>query len=193
MKYLTNIFIVVYVLSALSWTQPAPNMLQQRYNDVIRPVMAFTGLWQSWDMFSPEPLTINIHVEYKVVYSDGRAVLRSFPQLHKLDVVSRIFKERFRKFQENVRLDNNELLWQDLALWIARHDEKLARAPAASSRTITRVELIRRWGEMPAPGKALTAGPRNFIWGIRYSAAVSEARRDKSSVFFTYEVPGSAH
>ena len=81
--------------------------------------MYASGLWQSWDMFAPNPAGTDIWCDAEVVFDDGSTKRHQYPRIYKLSLVSKFFKERYRKFYERVNQDSNSWLWPPFAQRIA--------------------------------------------------------------------------
>jgi hypothetical protein len=144
--WLVNAFIVGHVSTIAAWSIPTP--LQpvpvRALNRLTAPYMRGLGLWQGWDLFAPDPLTVNIDVEAEVTFRDGRRVLWVFPRMEELSYFDRYRKERYRKWRERVRLDTYRSVWPDTAGYVGR----LYDGPG---HPVVAVALIRRWVEIPAP------------------------------------------
>src|SRR5712671_904309 len=70
--------------------------------DRVRPYFLWSGLFQSWDMFSPLPKAANTYIEATIVYKDGSRTTWTFPRMEQLSLTERYFKERYRKYAENL-------------------------------------------------------------------------------------------
>ena len=108
----------------------------------IQPWMAFSGLWQSWDTFSPEPQSINFALEAQLTFADGGRATWVFPGPEGKGFFAMRRWERWRKWRGSVRLDDNAYLWPDTARFIAR---------LFAARDPVRVELVRRWDLVDPP------------------------------------------
>jgi len=138
-------FILLNLFGMVSWCVPMESPLVVACRNVVKPYVLFTGLFQKWDMFAPEPSRLNCYVGAQIVYRDGHNSLWTFPRMENLGIVDKYFKERFRKFaNDNLRLDTNSALWPDAARYIARLHNSAANPPVA-------VNLIRYWSEVPPP------------------------------------------
>lgn len=138
---LISIFLVFHIASIALWAIPSANPLIIAYRNVIRPYFLWSGLFQSWDMFSPSPKTINSFVAAIVLYRDGVTRNWLFPRMEQLSPLVRYSKERYRKFVENLKEDSNARLWPDTARFIARENNNRS-APVSS------VFLIRYWSDI---------------------------------------------
>jgi len=114
-----------------------------RLQSWIQPYMAFTGLWQSWDTFSPDPQSINFSLYARVTFANGDAASWRFPGPEGKGPFAMRRVERWRKWRSAVRQDSNAYLWPDTARFIARL--------FARDRPV-RVELVRRWDLVDPPG-----------------------------------------
>lgn len=115
-----NAFLIFHLFGITCWSIPLTNPLLTAGRNLIRPYFLWAGLFQSWDMFSPTPRAINSYVEAIVLYKDGTTKNWAFPRMDQLSLTQRYFKERYRKFAENVYEDTNSALWPDVARRIVR-------------------------------------------------------------------------
>jgi hypothetical protein len=167
-RAIISAFIAVHLVALYSWAMPPftePwNSLRNSINNVFRPYLLFTGIWQGWDMFAPNPLSINTYLVAEVTLKDGSVVIWPFPRMEFLGFFEKYYQERWRKWAaDNVRLDKNSALWPDAARYVARLHARLPSPPA-------QVKLIRHWADIPPPARA----QQKDEW--------------KSFTFFTYEV-----
>lgn len=133
-----NIFIAFHILAIAVWCIPlnAPALPQLR--NFIRPYFLWSGLFQSWDMFSPRPWAINSYVEATVIYKDGSRKTWAFPRMEQLSITQRFLQERTRKFTEALQRDENDVLWADVA-------RRIARLNSTASNPVKTVILIQKW------------------------------------------------
>jgi hypothetical protein len=156
-------FLLFNLAAIASWAVPVNLLFVSRFKDSVRPYMLWSGLFQSWEMFAPDPRSTNVYVEAWLTYQDGKTSVWSFPRMEQLGYYDRYQKERYRKWaNDSLRLDSNSALWPDAAAYIARLNNRPGDPPRS-------VRLVRCWSDIPAPGQ-----PRNF-W--------------RKYVFFTYNVP----
>jgi hypothetical protein len=138
-RYLAiNAFLVVHLVAIICWAVPFSNPLIAVCRNVVRPYFQWAGLFQSWDMFSPTPKFANSYAEALVIYEDGNTRNWKFPRMELLNWKERYWKERYRKFVENLEEDKNAALWPDAARFIARVNNNRA-VP------VKMVLLIRYW------------------------------------------------
>lgn len=116
-----------------------PNMpaspMRAQVDTLWRPA-ELIGLEQSWGVFSPNPRNQSLDVRARVEHDDGTIEFWDVPDHEPIVGATREY--RWQKWQERVRLDENEALWDPTAEWIAREFERDGVAPR-------RVELVRRW------------------------------------------------
>jgi len=136
-----NVFLIFHILSVACWCIPLANPLVAAGRNFVRPYLLWSGLFQSWDMFSPSPKSINSYVEAIILYKDGSTQNWAFPRMDRLSLTQRHFKERYRKFVENLKEDTNSALWPDAARFLARANN---RAPSS----VRMVFLIRYWSNI---------------------------------------------
>ena len=136
-----NTFLSFHILAIACWCLPVTTPLTMAFRDLLRPYFVWSGLFQSWDMFSPSPKSINSYVEAIVLYKDGNTRIWAFPRMERLSLTSRYFKERYRKFVENFKEDKFALLWPDAARFIARLNNN-------GPNPVKMVLLVRHWSNI---------------------------------------------
>ncbi len=167
-RSVTTVFIVIHLIAIYSWAMPPAsgswNGPKRFIDGIFRPYLLFTGLWQGWDMFAPDPLRINTYLEADITFEDGSTARWKFPRMEHMGKFRAYYKERWRKWAaDNVRLDRNSGLWPDAARYVARIHAKMPSPPK-------QVKLIRFWADVPPPER----------W--------SDPDKWNSYTFFTYEV-----
>jgi hypothetical protein len=136
-----NTFLIIHLLAIICWAVPFSDPLAGAFRNLIRPYFLWAGLFQSWDMFSPNPKSANSYVDAIVLYEDGNTRNWAFPRMELLNWKERYSKERYRKFVENVKDDANAPLWPDVARFIARVNNQ---RPAP----VKMVFLVRHWSDI---------------------------------------------
>jgi len=126
-----KLFFVFHLLMITLWCMPAGNpdimsgritgrIDQQfyawndkniRFKSPSRNYLISTGLWQYWDMFSPNPLAVDSYLDVRVVFDDQTIMLWPYPRMANMALPDRYFHERFRKNFERTGMDNNRVLW----------------------------------------------------------------------------------
>lgn len=95
LKYFAiSAFLLFHILAISCWALPLNNPLISSFRYLIRPYFIWSGLFQSWDMFSPDPKRVNSYLEAIVIYKDGSSTLWSFPRMELLSPNERYAKER---------------------------------------------------------------------------------------------------
>jgi hypothetical protein len=165
LKYFAiNAFLLFNILAISCWALPLNNPLVSSFRKLVRPYFIWSGLFQSWDMFSPDPKRVNSYLEAIVIYEDGSSELWSFPRMELLSSNERYAKERYRKFEENLQNDQYSGLWPDAARYIARLNNQKTSPPKT-------IMLVVRWSEIiPRTDDKYDRGQWN------------------SNIFFTYDV-----
>ena len=110
----------------------------------LEPYVIWTGLWHSWDMFAPDPLSLNFNVFAEVGFRDGSLKVWELPRMEKFGLWEKFQKERHRKWRERVRLDAYQVIWADTCRWIARQHNNPSNPPVS-------VSLTRQWSPIPKP------------------------------------------
>lgn len=84
---------------------------------------SFFGLEQDFGVFAPKPRDANPHLTAVITYKDGTTKLWTYPRMERIDLFTRIGKERYRKFfDDNLAWPRFEKMWPDLARWVARQN-----------------------------------------------------------------------
>ena len=155
-----TILVVGYALAAFSWSMPASLLPPKPAIDQMTAgPLLLLGLWQSWDMFSPDPRTIDICVELRCTNRDGTSDRRMLSDMVAMGSYERWQKDRWRKyFNDHLRLDDEHALWQPFAEYAARRLREEGHDPAA-------IELVRWWRPCdPAVRPDLRADVRQTPW-----------------------------
>ena len=144
-RILISAFLAFHLFAIVSWCVPLDSPLISVCRNAIRPYMLWTGLFQKWDMFAPDPSKLNCYMAAQVVFRDGHSALWTFPRMENLGIIDKYFKERYRRYaNDSIRRDANAAAWPDAARCIARLNNSLSNPPVA-------VNLIRYWSEVPPP------------------------------------------
>jgi hypothetical protein len=141
-----NAFVVFHLVAILAWALPLNTLLIGKTKELISPYMLWSGLFQAWDLFAPDPRSANVYVDAQVIFRDGQQRTWSFPRMEELGIVDKYFKERYRKWaNDNLRMDSYAALWPDAARYVARVNADRANPPRT-------VRLVRHWSNIDAPG-----------------------------------------
>jgi hypothetical protein len=155
-----TILVACYAVAAFSWTMPVnlfpPKLVIDR---VAGTPLLLLGLWQAWDMFSPDPRTADICVEMRCTSRDGTTDRRMLTDMVAMGYPERWQKDRWRKyFNDHLRMDDEHVLWQPFAEYAARRLREEGDDPAT-------IELVRWWRNCePAISPELRADVRNTPW-----------------------------
>lgn len=146
-RALISVFIIFHAVVFAAWTAPLNFPLIDKFRALVRPYMIYTGLFQAWNMFAPDPLRLNSYLEAEVRFANGEIKLWQEPRMDQLGLIGKYYKERYRKYMnEHLRLDEQADLWPDAARHIARmYDTDKSNPPMS-------VRLVRHWSEMLPPG-----------------------------------------
>ena len=139
---LLSAVLAFHLVAITCWCLPLNSLLPGRIKEAVRPYMLWTGLFQAWDMFAPEPPRLNFYLEAEITYRDGQKRVWKFPRMQDLGLMERYSKERYRKFaNEHLRVDESALLWPDAARYVARLNNDPANPPVL-------VQLVRYWSDL---------------------------------------------
>jgi hypothetical protein len=136
-----NTFLMFHILAITCWCMPLSSPFIAVCRDALRPYFVWSGLFQSWDMFSPQPKATNSYMEALVLYKDGSTKIWSFPRMEQLTLTEKYSKERYRKFVETILDNKNAALWPDVARYVAQLPEIRAGQPQ-------KVMLVAKWSDI---------------------------------------------
>ena len=93
----------------------------------IKNYVYFTGLWQSWDMFAPNPSNLDVWCDADVEFSDGSVTKYQYPRIYDMPLHMKFLKERYRKYFERVNPDTATWLWPTVGQYMALEEYKSGR------------------------------------------------------------------
>jgi hypothetical protein len=166
-RILISGFIALNLFAIVSWCVPLDSPLLSACRSLSRPYLVWTGLFQKWDMFAPDPSKLNCYLGAQIAFRDGRTALWTFPRMENLGIIDKYFKERYRKYaNDNLRLDGDAPAWPDAARYIARVNYSPSNPPVS-------VNLVRYWSIVPPPTAtgAYEPGPWQQYMFFHYSVA----------------------
>lgn len=140
-KIAINAFLIFHILAITCWCLPINSALILECREFVRPYFLWTGLFQSWDMFAPNPKSMNSYLEALIIYKDRSTEIWTFPRVQLLDLTERYYRERYRKFEENVTENDHAGLWPDTARYVARLHRNGSAPPVT-------VMLLVRWSNI---------------------------------------------
>ena len=159
-------FILFHLIAITCWAAPTNFWLVVRVKDLVRPYMLWSGLFQSWDTFAPNPPNVNSYVKAVVVTQDLHIHVWAFPRMEELSYSERYRKERYRKFAEVMLQANNAAILPDVAKHIARsfkgHASPRRGYYWCNTRRISGLERMSRANRFPShsPSMTITFSPR---------------------------------
>jgi hypothetical protein len=136
-----NFFLVFHIVTITFWCLPINSALVLECREIVWPYFLWTGLFQSWDAFSPNPRATNNYLEALIIYRDGSTEYWTFPRMQLLGLTERYYRERYRKFEENLLEAEHSGLWPDAARHVARFHSGGSVPPAT-------VMLLVRWSNI---------------------------------------------
>ncbi len=158
-QVLLNVFIGGNLLFILVWAFPVNARWSNGTRKLIAPYMDLSGLTQGWDLFAPEPLSMNAYLVAEIAYRDGQTRTWRFPLPQDYGYYRRYFMARRMKWgADALRLDEDAALWPDAARYVARLNNLPNNPPAT-------VTLVRHWSmiEPPMSGRPETWQQSTFF------------------------------
>ncbi|MGC2398914.1 MAG: hypothetical protein WA510_03995 [Acidobacteriaceae bacterium] len=120
-------FILFHLVAIACVAIPAKTLAGAK--DLFMPYMRWSGLFQSWDMFAPEPQSVDSYLKAVVITRDHHIKVWSFPRMEELSLFQKFRKERYRKFAEVLPQPQFAPLWPDVASHVARFFNSPADPP----------------------------------------------------------------
>ena len=115
-----SIFILFHLIAITCWALPWNVAPLRGVREMVRPYLVWSGLFQTWDMFAPNPKSINSYIKAVVITENRHMKVWTFPRMEELSFRERYRKERYRKFEDALQDQQLETLWPDVATHIAR-------------------------------------------------------------------------
>lgn len=115
-----SIFILFHLIAITCWAFPWNIPVVSTAKRIVLPYLRWSGLFQSWDMFAPNPEAVNSYIKAVVITHDHHMRVWTFPRMEELSLWERYRKERYRKFTDVLPGQENEAVWPDVANHIAR-------------------------------------------------------------------------
>lgn len=156
MRGAITVFIVFHLVAITAWVCPVSFRPISDIREIVRPYILWTGLFQSWDMFAPDPKSRNEFIKAAVMTKGRHTLVFALPRMEDLGYLERYQKERYRKFTENVLLDRNSAVWPDMLRHVARIYNDPSDPP-------DNVLLIKYQADI-TPGQDWTAEPKPSIF-----------------------------
>lgn len=115
-----SIFILFNMIAILSWAIPLNVAPLPQIKEIVRPYLLWTGLFQTWDFFAPNPRPVNSYIQAVAVSQDHHMRVFNFPRMEQLSYATRYREERYRKFAEVLCDPSYSAMWPDVARHVAR-------------------------------------------------------------------------
>jgi hypothetical protein len=119
-RWAINLIIGFHVTVIACWCLPIDTPLLPLCRSLVRPYFLWAGLFQSWDMFALVPKGANTYIEAELHYRGGSRKMWTYPRMETMGLSEKLFKERYRKFADNLQRDDLDDLLPDAARYIAR-------------------------------------------------------------------------
>ena len=114
-----NVFLLFHLVAITCVAVPSNFSFVRGVKELVAPYLRWTGLYQTWDMFAPDPVKVNAYLKSVVMTQQRHVHVWSLPRMEELGYAERYRKERYRKFAEILPLPQNAPLWPDVARHLA--------------------------------------------------------------------------
>src|SRR5579884_722545 len=117
-KLIISAFVIFQISAIVFWLLMSSSESALGHLIITEPVrryMLFSGTWQNWSMFAPNPANIDVYLTADVTYQNGHHAEYEFPRMYKLGILQKYQEERFRKMIENGHTDANRQCWPFIA------------------------------------------------------------------------------
>lgn len=126
---LISALLLLQLIAIVCWAWPFNVPVIQDVKELARPYLVWSGLFQSWDFFAPNPKPTNSDVEAVIITRDRHQLVWTFPAMERLGYFERYREERYRKFTEALPDPKNSPLWPGVARHIADKFQNPADPP----------------------------------------------------------------
>lgn len=174
-----KLFVAFHIVAITSWSLPksAPGVLNGAaepvgvdwlpyFNDKyvrVSPTQQYIlalGLWQSWDMFAPNPTHKDVWCDAIVTHASGKQTRYQYPRVYTENYFAKYAKERYRKYYERAHLNMYSFMWQPFAQHIARITHSDPADPPKEVLLRRHIILIPK----PATAREYFAGLKDGKW-----------------------------
>jgi hypothetical protein len=129
--------------------------------------------WQYWDMFAPDPSSLDIWLDAEVTMADGTIKTVPYPRMSQMSIPVKYFHERYRKYVERLNGEEYSYKWPAFARWMARRAWTDPKNPPKEAR------LRRHWRDIrPYP----EATPPEYSMFIFHVEAFEEGELERGGV-----------
>ena len=156
-RRIISAIIVWHLAAMLVWLMPT-SYLRQALVGYVRPYILSTSCWQQWNLFGPDPVHTDVHIEARITYENGVIRPWFFPRPGVSASLANIIDTSSR--------ESGHGLWP----YMARYAARVCRRPAADIPPI-RVELRRYSRQVQPPGSPAVA----FVYDRVYSGDLLNA------------------
>jgi len=134
-----DILILFLLLTMLCWDLPTDSPAALLIKPLRRPVQ-FLGLWHSWAMFSPEPITVHHQLSAILHFCDGSSQHWSPLRAGSAGLRTKLIYARFWKYEHSVMQPDSVPLQNELCRFLAEQ----AASNGQSVRAVTLFRELRR-------------------------------------------------
>lgn len=131
-----------------------------------------TGFWQYWDMFSPNPASIDFYGTATITFKDGTTKLYQYPRMYEESIPTKYVTERYRKFYERAHTEQERYLWPIFAQRVALLNYRDPNDPPVT------VVLTRHWLTVAPPGQPQQQEYNSYNY---FTYTVDQARLQKDA------------
>jgi hypothetical protein len=124
---LISAFILFHMVAIACFAIPVQALTGAK--ELFLPYLRWSGVFQSWDMFAPDPQRVDSYLKAVVITRDHHIKVWSFPRMEELGFGQRFHQERYRKFAEVLPQPQFAPLWPDVASHVARFFHNPADPP----------------------------------------------------------------
>ena len=109
-KAVISAFIVFHLITITCVAVPVDFAPIVKVRGLVWPYFLWTGLFQRWDMFAPDPPAVNSYIKTVVISQDRHMHVWSFPRMEELGLGERFRTSLQRDHDLDVRIQALEFL-----------------------------------------------------------------------------------
>jgi len=135
--------------SAMQWVFIQNDRYLHSPSSPLSQYFIWTGFWQYWDMFAPNPSNRDYYIDFLVTFADGSTKTVEYPRIANMSLPMKYPFERFRKFSERITAPNQSFTWGPIVNKIA------ADVYTETNHMPVRVALKQHYYDYPAYGQPI--------------------------------------
>jgi hypothetical protein len=141
--------IVLYLGWAWSVSAPANSFLSRAAVRLTGSASIWSGLWHSWEMYTPYPSQSSLYLSAVLTYEGGMSDFWQAPAVGHMHPLQGFLLMRFSRYEDSISNSDFESFRPGLCAYLARHVADSSRILAAIDLVCDYVPIKPPFGEQP--------------------------------------------